>query len=231
MHTTSSRLSVLVMVLIAGLILTACPGPKPTPTPIPATAIPTVIPATPTPDGWVEHQSSELNIWLPKDWDVLELGDGDLQTVFAEFQKTNPELAKIIGSADALQGVALWGFKTGDSEAAFVDNLNIRRSPLGAQKIDKMQDVVNAVLDQYRQLGFEVGTTRADLQIDGYPAAHIAYSFTVTSTAGQPAKVNGHQYLVATPTDLWILSYTAAPGADATLAPVFEQSAMSFKVK
>ena len=104
------------VVLFAGTVLTACPGPKTTPTPIPATATPTAIPATPTPDGWVQHQSGDVTISLPRDWDVLELGKADLQTVFAEFQQSNPELAKVIGSADALQGVALWAFRTGDGE-------------------------------------------------------------------------------------------------------------------
>ena len=86
------------------------------------------IPATPTPDGWVLHQSGDVTISLPRDWDVLELGEADLQTVFAGFQRSNPELAKVIGSADALQGVAMWAFKTGAAYAVFVDNLNIRRS-------------------------------------------------------------------------------------------------------
>jgi hypothetical protein len=231
MRTTGVRLSVIAVALFAGLALTACPGPKPTPTPIPATATATAIAATPTPNGWVERRSGDVTIWLPKDWDVLELGKGDLQTVFSEFQKKNPELAKVIGSADALQGVALWAFRTGDANAAFTDNLNIRRSPLGTQKIEKMQDVVAAIVDQYKQLGFEVGATQADLQIGGHPAASIAYSFPITGTDGKPAKVNGHQYLVATPTDLWILSYSAAPGNEATVAPVFEQSAKTFSVR
>ena len=77
---------------------------------------------------------------------MLALSQGDLQAVFADFQKTNPELAKIIGSAEALQGVALWAFKTGGADAAggnatFADNLNIRRSPLGDEKITDMGDV------------------------------------------------------------------------------------------
>ncbi len=44
------------------------------------------------------------------------------------------------------------------------------------------------------------------------PAAHIAFSYPVTLTDGTTAKLSGHQYLVATPTDLWILSYSAGPG-------------------
>jgi hypothetical protein len=176
-----------------------------------------------------------VTISLPADWEVLALSQGDLQAVFADFQKTNPELAKIIGSAEALQGVALWAFKTGADaagiEAAFADNLNIRRSPLGGQKITSMGDVTPAILDQYRKLGFELGATETDLQIGGHPAAYIAFSYPVTLPDGKGANVNGHQYLVATPTDLWILSYSAGPGNEDALKPVFEQSAKSFRVK
>ena len=190
-------------------------------------------PAAPTPDGWTEHKSGDVTISLPADWEVLALSQGDLQAVFAAFQKTNPELAKIIGSAEALQGVALWAFKADAAgiDAAFADNLNIRRSPLGGQKITDMADVTPAILDQYRKLGFALGTTETDLQIGGQPAAHIAFSYPVTLPDGSSAKLNGQQFLVATPTDLWILSYSAAPGNEDALQPVFEQSAESFRVK
>ncbi len=210
--------------LVAMLLLTACPGPKPVPTPTPA---PTATPDT----GWVEHTTGDMAISLPKEWEVLELGSADLATLFAEFQKTNPDLAQIIGGAEALQGVSLWAFNRADPNATFVDNLNIRRSALDGQKIDKMQDVVDAVVAQYKQIGFEVLKTQADLRVGALPAAHLAYQFEVTGSDGQPAKVTGHQYLIASATDLWILSYSASPNSDAALAPVFEKSAMSFRVK
>ena len=197
---------------------------------MPATPTPTAVPTTPAPAGWTEHRSGDVTISLPADWEVLALSQGDLQAVFANFQKTNPELAKIIGSAEALQGVALWAFKTagadatGGTDSGFADNLNIRRSPLGDEQVTDMADVTPAILDQYRQLGFEVGATETDRQIGGHPAAHIAFSYPVTLPDGTSAKLNGHQYLVATPTDLWILSYSAGPGHADTLEPVFEQS-------
>ena len=236
MSTEWTRLPVLFVILITALLLTGCPAPvPPTPTVMPATATPTAVPAAPTPDGWTEHKSGDVTISLPADWEVLALSQGDLQAVFADFQKTNPELAKIIGSAEALQGVALWAFESAGSgaagSAAFADNLNIRRSPLGGQKITDMADVTPAILEQYRQLGFELGATETDLQIDGHPAAHIAFSYPVTLPDGTSAKLNGQQYLVATPTDLWILSYSAGPGSEDAMQPVFEQSAESFRAK
>ena len=116
MNTRWTRTLILGVALITALLLTGCPAPTPptpaTPTVVPATPTPTTVPAAPTPDGWTEHQSGDVTISLPTDWEVLALSQGDLQAVFADFQKTNPELAKIIGSAEALQGVALWAFKS-----------------------------------------------------------------------------------------------------------------------
>jgi hypothetical protein len=232
MNTRWTRTPILAVSLIAALLLTGCqPAVPATPTVVPATPTPTAVPAAPTPDGWTEHQSGDVTISLPADWEVLALSQGDLQAVFSDFQKTNPELAKIIGSAEALQGVALWAFKTSGTDSAIADNLNIRRSPLGGQKITSMGDVTPAILDQYRQLGFELEATETDLQIGGHPAAYIAFSYPVTLPDGERAKVNGHQYLVATPTDLWILSYSAGPGNEDELKPVFERSAESFRAK
>jgi hypothetical protein len=237
MNTRWTRTLILGVALITALLLTGCPAPTPAtpaaPTVVPATPPPPT-PTTPAPDGWTEHQSGDVTISLPADWEVLALSQGDLQAVFADFQKANPELAKIIGSAEALQGVALWAFKRADgvdADADFADNLNIRRSPLGGQKITDMTDVTPAILDQYRKLGFELGATENDLQIGSYPAAHIAFSYPVILSDGASAKLSGDQYLVATPTDLWILSYSAGPGNEDALKPVFEQSAQSFRVK
>lgn len=224
MFKSPTRTLAIVPLIAMLLLLTACPGPKPTPT---ATPAPTATPDT----GWVEHTTGDMAISLPKEWEVLELGSSDIETLFAEFQRTNPELAKIIGSAEALQGVSLWAFNRTDPDATFVDNLNIRRSALEGQKIEKMQDVVDAVVGQYKQIGFEVTQTQADLRVGELPAAQLAYQFEVTGSDGQPAKVTGHQYLVASATDLWILSYSAAPDNDAVLAPIFEKSAMSFRLK
>ena len=223
----TTRVFVPAVALLAALLLAGCPRS----TPVPPTATPATIAATPTPEGWVQHSGADLTIWLPKDWEVLDPGQGDLQTIFDDFRKSNPGLARIIGSADALQGVALWAFKTGNPDAVFVDNMNIRRTPLGAQKIEKMQDVVGPVLDQYRQLGFEIGKSEADLRIGGHPAAHITYSFQLAGSDGKPTRLNGSQYLVATPTDLWFLTFSAAPGNETILAPIFEQSAQSFSIK
>lgn len=232
MSTAKARISVLSVVLVAAFLLAGCPAPvPPTPTVIPASPTPTRVPATPTPAGWAEHTSGDVTIWLPADWDVLAFSEGDLESIFAEFQKTNPEMAKVIGSADALQDVTLWAFNQANGDAVFADNLNIRRSPLGGQKITKMEDIMPAISDQYRQLGFELGLTETNRQIGGYPAAHIAYSYPVSLADGTNTRLNGHQYLVATPTELWVLSYSAAPGNEDKMKPIFEQSAQSFRVK
>ena len=149
--------------------------------------------ATPVPArrrrALVKHDTAGLSIRLPNDWQVLDAQPGRPADAVRRFQKKNPDLAKIIGSADALQGVALWAFKRRGSGAAFVDNLNIRRSPLEGQKIDEMCRRCSTAVSGAVQarLGFEVKTTEADLNIGGQPAARIVYSFPWSARmAGRP---------------------------------------------
>lgn len=218
--------------LLATMLLAACRPAAPRPTPVPPTAPPpTAIPSTPTPEGWAEHQTDALRIWLPADWTVINYGQGDFNALFEDLQKTNPDLATIIGSPAALEGAVFWAFRAARPDAVFTDNLNIRRSALNGQKIDTMQEVVDAVVGQYKTLGFEIVATQADLQIGGWPAASIMFSFPINTADGKTAAVKGYQYVVAGATDLWILSYSAGPDSEATLAPLFEQSARSFRVK
>lgn len=215
------------------LLLVGCPKPaQPTPTRMPtAPVLPTSAPPTPTPDGWVQQQTEDLTIWLPKDWEVIDFAAGDLQAIFDDLQGTNPDLARIIGSPEALQGAVFWAFRGVSATTIFADNLNIRRASLGGQSVGKMQEVLDPVVAQYAQLGFEVHATNPNLTIGGRPAGYIAFSFDLINPDGQPTRVQGHQYIVATDADLWILSYSASPSTADSLAPIFQQSALSFKVK
>ncbi len=230
---------------LAALLLMGCPAPAP-PTampvsPLPATAaLPTSLPPvpasptpllpTPAPAGWIEQQTDALAIWLPGDWKAIDFAAGDAQAVYDELQARDPDLAAIIGSADALQDAAFWAFRNVDA-ASFADNLNIRRTPLGGQRIEAMQAVIDPIVAQYQQLGFQVADAAADLNIGGLPAGRIAFSFEVGARGDQDASIHGRQYLVATDADLWILSYSANAASITELAPVFEQSALSFRVK
>jgi len=220
------------MALLLTTLLAACPLPTPptppTATPAPPTATP--IPGTPTPEGWVKHETPSLIIWLPAAWETLEISQENLDQIFANFQTQNPDLAKIIGSAEALRGVFLWAFYN-ESGSDITDNLNIRKSPLDSQKVENLQETLDAVTAQYNQIGFTIMDSGANLTIGGQPAAWITYSFDVTDSNGQPITVEGHQYFVATATDLWILSYTIGPGQSATLESVIAQSAQSFRAK
>lgn len=225
-----------IIALLLALLLAGCPKPAqptPTPSPVPPPTLPppTAVSGTPTPAGWLEQQTDALTIWLPVDWQVVDFSSGDLQTVFADLEQRDPELARIIGSAEALRDAAFWAFRQLGADALFADNLNIRRAPLNGQHVTRMQEVVDPVVAQYEQLGFQVLAVNANLVIGDQPAAHIAFSFDLASAGDQPTSVQGHQYLVATDTDLWILSYSASPDSVAELAPVFEQSARSFRVK
>jgi len=206
-----------------------------------ATASPTgtVSPAgtATVPAGWLKRETANLVIWLPANWEALEVTQTDAETLFGDFQKRNPDHAKVIGNAQALQGVSLWAFNTRSAEpgpwtgqGGLVDNLNIRRTPLGGQT-PTVQSVLDAIVSQYRQLGFTVHQSAADLRIGGRPAGRIEYNFPVTAANGQQISAEGVQYLAISDTALWVLSFTAGPGQKAILASVFEASALSFQEK
>ncbi len=229
---------------LLALLLVGCPGPaQPSATPVPATPVsptstplpptpasPTPLPATPTPAGWTEQQADALTIWLPSDWQVIDFTAGDAQAVFDDLKARDPNLAAIVGSAEALQDAAFWAFHAVDA-ASFADNLNIRRTPLDDQPIEDMQAVIDAVVAQYQQIGFQVIASDAKLNIGGQPAGHIAFSFELDAQSNQSDSIQGRQYLVATDTDLWILSYSTTSASITDQEPVFEQSALSFRVK
>ncbi|MGQ9766971.1 MAG: hypothetical protein ACUVSS_06505 [Anaerolineae bacterium] len=238
----SRRFHHLPLVLAIGLLavqLAGCrrgPQPTPTATPLPPSPTATLQVATPAPvpttlEGWLEHQTPYLSIWLPLDWEVLDLSSDDLQAIFARLEQSNPTLARIIGSPENLQGTLFWGVRQMPATATFADNLNIRRTPLNGQVLNTMAEVVNPVVAQYRELGFTVTATDPNLTIGGHMAARIAYSFPFYLLDGGQTHIEGRQYLIATPTDLWILSFSAGPDTVAALTPVFEQSAQSFRAR
>lgn len=232
------RLFLLLVGLLLAVQLAGCRrAPRPTPTPpLAPTPTATAPAATPLPTvtvsaGWMEHQTSQLSIWLPIDWEILDPSTGDLQALFAGLEQSNPNLARIIGSPENLQGTLFWGFRQMPPAATFADNLNIRRAPLSGQPLVNMKDVVDPVVAQYRELGFAVTAADTNLTIGGHPAARIAYSFPLYLSDGGQTSVEGRQFLIATPTDLWILSYSASPETIAALTPVFERSAQSFRAR
>jgi len=219
----------LIALLLVALVLAGCRTSRPTPTPL-SSPTPAVIPGTPTPEGWGKHETPRLILWLPTTWAVLEVNQGDLNQLFTEFQAQNPDLAGIIGGPEALQGVYLWAFNNTGADPT-VNNLNIRRTELGSSQGAGMELLVGSIVGQYRQLGFDVGETQANLNINGHPAARISYSFAMTNSAGQAITAKGYQYLVTAGANLWILSYTIDPALTATTLPVIEQSAASFQAK
>lgn len=208
---------------------TSAPSPtithRATVTKVAATVTPV---ASPLQDDWIHYENEHVQLSLPRGWQVIELTSDDAQAAFESMKRDNPQMAGIIASPDALQDAALWAFGPGDRE--FTENLNIRRSPLGAERITDMQEqVLDLVAPQLEKAGFGVLSSEANLRINGLPAAHVIYTLPTITADASPIEIRGHQYLVLSDSDLWILSYSTMPERDARMAPVFEQSARSFR--
>ncbi len=221
---------------VALATVTSTPAPTATPTPAPTTsraATPTIEPtaaAEELPEGWQRKTTDQLSIALPPEWRTLELGGEDAQTLFDELQKTNPDLAGVIGGPKALESAVLWTF--GPLQIDFVDNMNIRRSPWGlAGRLYDLDDAVEVLLPQYEKMGMKVSSTDTGLRIFDLPTARVSYTMQVKGASGEPLEVRGRQYLLAAERDLWVISYSTTSEREETMAEVFERSVQSFRSK
>lgn len=212
---------------------TAPAAPSPT-----FTARPTLKPAaqtaTPTPESvpadWLEHEDGSIRIALPRDWQVVDLASDDVQAAFADLKQNHPQMADIIGSPDAMLSAHLWAF--GPTGNGFANNLNIRRSPLGAERITDVQGhVLDLLLRQLGEAGFTEVSSEASLRISGLPAARIRYTLPTANGVEATPTIRGHQYLVLSDSDLWILSYSTILEREALVTTIFEESARSFRLR
>lgn len=182
------------------------------------------------PKGWQRKTTDQLSIALPPEWRTIELGGEDAQTLFDELQKTNPDLAGVIGGPKALESAVLWAF--GPLHIDFVDNMNIRRSPWGlAGRLYDLGDVVEVLLPQYEKMGMKVSSTDTGLRIFDLPAARVSYTLQVNGATGEPLEIWGRQYILATDEELWVISCGTTSERAETMAEVFERSAQSFRPK
>jgi hypothetical protein len=182
-----------------------------------------------SPVGWVRQEMAEFVISLPADWRVCSQetrGDSvSLDELFRTFKARNPELAAIVGGEPALHEAVLCAFDPEPSQGALADSLNIRRTTLGDGEVSDPAALLAPIEGQFRQLGFDVSSANVGTEINGHPAARIAFSLSMIGADGGPVRVGGYQYLIAAGDDLWILTYTTVA------APVAEQSARSFRVR
>jgi hypothetical protein len=228
--------------LMAGLLCACRMSPRPlvrpnsaTPTPrqlapAPATGIPPTGAVLPSATAiWGDQETEDLAIRLPGGWraGMPELASENIPA----FQRADPELARLLEGADTHVEAVFSSPRDATAPEAFADNLIIRRALSGGQEKADVPEIVATVAAQYRRLGFDAVETTAGLEIGGLPAALIAYTFWVAAQDGSRAAVGGLQVFVAAPADLWILTYTTKRDRFATLRPVFEQSARSFRVR
>lgn len=229
----------------AALLLAAC-APQPTTTPLPptATVAPTAtrLPSTPTPPptltatsapsptedayrGWQVIDRERFSIRLPAGWQALDLTEQNLKALLADLEQYQAVIGWQLDPAEGSQGLDLAAQLGADGDVSH--SLNIRHTPLGAQRFEDAQALLAVLAPQVELLGFKVTEQRADLRTDGgLPMARLSYALLPTMK-GQP-EARGQQYIVLTDTDLWGLTFTAAAGQVTAAPPEFEQAAKSF---
>jgi hypothetical protein len=171
-------------------------------------------------------------IRLPAHWRVEEQGAGDAAAILPAFEQDNPELAGFLSGASSPLEVA-FSARNPEASAAggFVENLNIRRTASDGLGEAGLPEIAATIAAQYRQLGVDVTETATGIDAGNLPAARIVYTFSMAGHDGATDALSGLQLLVAAPNDLWILTYTTRSDRFATLRPVLEESARSFRIK
>jgi len=195
------------------------PAPHPTATPT----------ATPAQDsGWTLHEGPGFSVSLPEDWQVQAMDEAKAAALFESLRRTDPHLAGIVSSPEAIRASVLLAFAPPDGPG-FTDNASIRRMPLSGQEVADLQGTVTAVRAELGKLGFSVLSAESDLRMADVPAARLISATSGRTAAGETVDLRTHQYLVATRDDLWILAYTTVADREETMRPVFEQSAATFR--
>ena len=193
----------------AGALLLPAAAPGRLPTPAAAPTAPPTPPHRhpPIPAGWVEHAAASLSIPLPSIGRSLDFSGGDLRRIFADLQAPNPELAAIIGGAEALQGAAFWAFHRRSPR-------RLRRQPehppqaRSTAAVEDMQAVVDPVVAQYRSSAS--GTETPSRPGDRRPARRVT---SPTACLDRPTAAPAGTAIntwCAAPRP-WILSYSAVP--------------------
>jgi hypothetical protein len=185
--------------------------------------------------GWSLKSNDLLTIAIPPGWSAVELSSEDAQSAFEALKQKDDRLAGIIGGPEALQDAAFWAFGPEPGQeaegAGFVDNLNIRRTPLGAQRVTDLQPVLDVLLPQYERMGLEVTSTDTTRRFAGHSAALVTYVLQMGEPDGETFEVRGRQFLIATDSDLWILSLSTTPEREAEVEAELETMANSFLTK
>ena len=221
---------------------TASPTARPSVTPaavasVTPAALPSSVPSTPDPDqlpaGWTRETNDQLSVAIPPNWRAIELSGQTAQAALEALKQNDARLAGIVGSPEALQSAAFWAFgpepEPGGQQEDFVDNINIRRTPLGAQRLTDMQQVIDVLLPEYEKMGLQVTSTDPTLRVNDLPAAQVTYTLSMNAAGEKTFEVRGRQIIVATDTDLWVLSFSTTPEREGSMAAEFETIARSFE--
>jgi hypothetical protein len=200
--------------------------PPPTESPSPAPS------ATPAPtatadafEGWKTITTDAFSISVPTDWEVIDLSEDEIGALIEKLELKNKVLATVLERTPNLADFEL--IALAPPLDGFSDNLNIKRAPLGAERVDDLEAWLReALLPQYGLMGLKPWGERADLVTDaGLPMARVM--IRPPTTADGP-ELRGRQYFVLTDTDMWALSYTTLEDRGDSAPTEFEKSARSF---
>ena len=191
-----------------------------------------VVTTAPLPAGWQTVQQSGLSLALPPEWEVLAAEDSSFPGAMDELVRENLRLetvAEQARTAVASGQVKLLAFDLAPEDALpnFTTNLSI-----GHQQMEQsvsLRAAVAANEQQLRENGFgEVQS--ATRNINGVDVGRLSSTLPIQDAAGEPLHLAFEQFIVLTPGQQHILTFTTAVDQRERMLPVFEQIVSTFQV-
>ena len=191
-----------------------------------------VVTTAPPAAGRQTVQQSGVSLALPPEWEVLAAEDSSFPGAMDELVRENPRLETVAEQARTVVAsgqVKLLAFDLAPEDALpnFTTNLSI-----GHQQMEQsvsLRAALTANEGQLRENGFgEVQS--ATRNINGVDVGRLSSTLPIQDAAGDPLPLAFEQFIVLTPGQQHILTFTTPVDQRERMLPVFEQIVSTFQV-
>jgi len=151
---------------------------------------------------------------LPDSYKTVDLSSGDIDSIIAALEQSNPELASVLrqNRSGLQQGITVFAFDT-TSVGPFTDNVNIIKL---SQRIDPTSSLFfDQIKTQLESVGARDVVTSTRTLPDGSVAGTATFTIPTTGAGGTSLEVHGQQGYVSSGGKTWIISASTESGTSA----------------
>jgi hypothetical protein len=203
---------------------TATPTASTTPTPT-DTPGPTAMPID-VPQGWVDHAGDGFHIALPEDWQVFNVEEVGFEAIMNMLENLDTEWARntsaLLTSEQIQESFKLMALSPEPAGIGFTNVMvqyQLQPLPLSSQAWIAQFEAT------YEQLGIEVETSEADLEINGLEAFRIVVRVPLGSLY-----LEQYQYMYLDNRAMWIVGMTVDETVASDHEATFAEIAETFRV-